>query len=62
MENIEGLFKDLPPVLFRNNPRFREYIGISSRTMLNLENLGQGPDRVKIGGKAVLYLEGFINI
>ncbi len=60
MENIERLFKELPPVVFRNNPRFREYFGVSPRTILNLENLGRGPERVKIGGLVGYPREGLI--
>lgn len=41
----------LPPILFRNHPKFKEWIGFSPRTVANFDSQGIGPDeRVKIGG------------
>ena len=52
---MTNLAKELPPVLYRTNPRFRELTGLSPRTMANLDCLGQGPaQRVRLG-KTVGY-------
>jgi hypothetical protein len=40
----------LPPILFRNHPRFRELIGYSPRTLANMDSQGAGPDqRITVG-------------
>jgi predicted DNA-binding transcriptional regulator AlpA len=54
-ELIEEIGKDLPTILYRTNPRFRELTGLSPRTMANLDSRGHGPaQRVKLG-KTVGY-------
>jgi hypothetical protein len=40
----------LPPILFRNHPKFREWTGYSPRTLANRDSEGMGPDqRVTVG-------------
>jgi hypothetical protein len=34
----------LPPILFRNHPKFKEWTGISPRTVANMDSIGTGPD------------------
>jgi len=47
---LRKLGADLPPIVFRNNPRLRELIGLSPRSLANLDCLGQGPpERILIG-------------
>jgi hypothetical protein len=33
----------LPPIIFRNWPRWRDVLPIGPRTVANLDSLGQGP-------------------
>ena len=51
---LEDLKSSLPPVLYRSHPRFKELIGISPRTMANLDSLGVGAGAKK-SGKADLW-------
>lgn len=53
--SLDMLQSELPPVLWRNNPRFRELTGISPRTMANLDALKQGPKRRVKNGQLVGY-------
>lgn len=47
---LENLKSELPPILYRNHPRFKELVGLSPRTLANLDALGQGPpERVCLG-------------
>lgn len=40
----------LPPILFRNHPKFKEWTGLSPRTVANEDSQGRGPtERVVIG-------------
>jgi hypothetical protein len=48
--DLSELEKELPPILFRNNPRFKELIGLSPRTLANMDSLGIGiAERILIG-------------
>lgn len=49
LENI------LPPILFRNNPKFKEWTGRSSRTVANADSKGQGPTERLLVGHVVGY-------
>jgi hypothetical protein len=49
-EVLKALEAELPPVIYRTNPRFKELVGISSRTMANADSRGEGPaERVRLG-------------
>jgi len=45
----------LPPVLYRNHPRFKEWVGVSPRTMSNLDVKGLGPEERITTGKVTGY-------
>ena len=48
-------FKDIPAILFRNDPRIKQLTGKTPRTWANLDAKGIGvKGRIKIGG-AVAY-------
>ena len=48
--DLSELEKELPPILFRNNPRFKELIGLSPRTLANMDSLGLGiSERILVG-------------
>jgi hypothetical protein len=49
-EKVDLSCIELPAVLFRNHPKFKELTGISPRTMSNLDCLGLGPsEKIQIG-------------
>ena len=49
--DLTELEKTLPPIVFRNWPRWREVLPIAPRTMANFDSLGLGPkQKVMIGG------------
>ncbi len=52
LENLSADLKSaLPPVLFRTDPDFRRLVGLSPRSIANLDAKGKGPrQRVRIGG------------
>ena len=52
---LENLGSALPPILYRNNPRFKELVGLSPRTMANLDCLGLGPAEKVCLGRLVGY-------
>ena len=45
----------LPPVLFSNHPKFKEWTGYSSRTLLNMNCIGTGPDQRLVVGRVTGY-------
>jgi len=45
----------LPPIVFRNHPRFRELTGYSPRSVANMDCLGIGPDQHFIVGRVTGY-------
>lgn len=45
----------LPPILFRNHPKFREWTGLSPRTVTNEDCKGMGPKRRITVGKVCGY-------
>ena len=45
----------LPPIVFRNHPRFKELTGFSPRTLANRDALGTGPDQRMTVGRVVGY-------
>lgn len=50
IEKVDLSCIELPAVLFRNHPKFKELVGISPRTMSNLDSLKRGPKtRIQIG-------------
>lgn len=53
--NLKDLAEKLPPLISRN--RVEELLGgiISSKTLANLDSMGKGPNRIRIGRK-IAYL------
>ena len=45
----------LPPILFRNNHKFKEWTGFSPRTLANADAAGEGPDERVYSGRACGY-------
>jgi hypothetical protein len=45
----------LPPILFSNHPKFREWTGYSHRTLANKSFLGTGPDQRLVVGHVTGY-------
>ncbi len=40
----------MPPILYRNHPRFKEWTGMAPRTMANMDSKGTGPrERLRMG-------------
>ncbi|MCX5817120.1 MAG: hypothetical protein NTX75_12935 [Proteobacteria bacterium] len=49
-EKVDLSCIELPAILFRNHPKFKELVGISARTMSNLDSLGLGPsEKIQVG-------------
>ena len=47
---LRALEAELPPVIYRTHPKFKELVGISPRTMANADCRGEGPaERVRLG-------------
>ncbi len=53
--DLSDLEKELPPILYRSHPRFRELIGLSPRTMANVDSAGTGPKERIRSGRLVGY-------
>lgn len=53
--DLSALLKELPPFVARTFPRFRELTGYSSRTLANMDSLGQGPEKRILLGNVVAY-------
>jgi len=53
--DLSALLAVLPPFLFRNHPKFREWTGLSARSVANLDCLGEGPPERVIVGRVVGY-------
>jgi len=53
--DLSALLKELPPFVARTFPRFKELTGYSSRTVANLDCLGQGPKKRILLGNTVAY-------
>lgn len=45
---LRDLAKQMPAIVLRNHPRFKEWTGSSPRTMANRDSQGTGPSRVRI--------------
>jgi hypothetical protein len=46
----ELLSAALPPILYRNHPKFKEWTGLCSRTVANRDCKGTGPrERIRLG-------------
>jgi hypothetical protein len=45
----------LPPIVFRNHPKFKEWTGYSNRTVANKDCLGTGPDQRLVVGRVTGY-------
>jgi hypothetical protein len=46
---------EMPPLVSRTHPKFREWTGIGGRTMANLDSLGQGPEQRLLLGREIAY-------
>lgn len=56
MKSIREMLEPvLPPILFRNNPKFKEWTGFSPRTVANMDSIGTGPDDRLIVGRVCGY-------
>ena len=53
--NLSDLLDALPPILFRNHPRFQELTGMSLRSLANMDCKGKGPSERVIVGRVVGY-------
>ena len=51
----ELLAPELPPILFRNNPKFKDLTGFSSRTLANADADGTGPEERIFSGRVCGY-------
>ena len=55
---LNDLIRELPPILFRNHPRFKELTGLSPRTLANMDCKGEGPsEKIQIS-RVVGYPRG----
>ena len=45
----------LPPIVFRNHPRFKEWTGYSNKTVANFDCRGTGPDQRLVVGRVTGY-------
>jgi hypothetical protein len=61
--DLSALLKELPPLVARNHPRFKELTGYSGRTMANLDSLGQtgGIKRILLGNTIAYERESLIH-
>ena len=55
LADLSALLDELPPILFRNNPRFRELTGMSPRSLANLDYQGEGPSERALVGRVIGY-------
>jgi hypothetical protein len=55
LADLSALFDVLPPILFRNNPKFQELTGMSPRSLANMDCRGGGPTERVIVGRVVGY-------
>ena len=53
--DLNGLERELPPIVFRNFPRWRDFLPIAPRTMANMDSRGEGPKERVLCGKVVGY-------
>jgi len=62
LEILASIEKELPPVVYRNFPRFKELTGYSPRSLANFDSLGIGPTgRVYCGRVAGYTRESLID-
>lgn len=51
MNVLKDLIQELPPVIWRTDPRFRQWAGVGPRRVANMDSLGQGPkEKIRMGG------------
>lgn len=53
--DFKNLENEMPDPVWRNWPRWKEYLPISPRTMANLDALGSGPREKIMCGRVVGY-------
>ena len=47
---LAELEKELPPIVFRNWPKWRDYLPVAPRTVANEDSLGTGPkEKIMVG-------------
>ena len=58
--DLRKLAKDLPPIISRDH--VEDLLGgiISSKRLANLDSLGEGPKRMRIGRKVAYYTEDLL--
>ncbi|MDQ5988651.1 MAG: hypothetical protein CSYNP_04412 [Syntrophus sp. SKADARSKE-3] len=49
------LESEMPPIIFRNHPKFKELTGYSPRTLANEDSRGTGPSQRVVIGKNTGY-------
>ena len=54
--DFSALLKELPPYVARTFPRFRELLGLSARTLANMDCQGRGPEKRILFGNVVAYV------
>ena len=55
LADLSALLDELPPILFRNHPRFRELTGMSPKSLANLDYQGRGPSERVLVGRVIGY-------
>jgi hypothetical protein len=53
--DLSALLAEFPPFVARTHPRFKELTGYSSRSVANLDCIGQGPAKRIMIGNGVAY-------
>lgn len=60
-DSLRALREELPVIVFRKDPRLKEWLGISANTLRLYDQKGQGPKgRIKIGSQVAYSREGLI--
>ena len=55
--------KEMPLLISRNHPKFREWTGVGGRRMANLDCVGQGPrERVLLGREIAYPRQALLNL
>jgi hypothetical protein len=59
--DMSNIIRDLPPYVFRTNPKLHDLIGFSPKSLANMDCKGIGPrGRISIGGKVAYPREELI--
>jgi hypothetical protein len=52
---LKEIRREMPSIVTRNHPKFKEWTGIGGRRMANLDSLGQGPEKRVLLGRTIAY-------